>query len=220
MIEKKLLVTGASGYLGQSLALRLANETSSVTLSGKNSLKLTDAQSSIEKIHSDVTTFPCDLSIDPEVYALSRYANSREINFLVYAAGIPCPGKPFVDISPVEIREILSVNLTAPILLCNLVPSIKYIIHLNSMVGLEHKPYRSVYSATKWGMRGFSESLKLEQESYFLDVYLSRVRTRPEYQEGMEVDLVVEKILSAYKSRQTKLIVDGRPKSGQHPANS
>ena len=70
---------------------------------------------------------------------------------------------------------------------------------------------RTIYSASKWGLRGFSESLKLETNALVLDVYLSRVKTRPEFTEGLDVDFVANQIYEAFLLNKTKLILDGRP---------
>ena len=45
------------------------------------------------------------------------------------------------------------------------------------MVGLEHKKYRTLYSSSKWGLRGFSESYKETKNLNVLDVYPSNIKT-------------------------------------------
>ena len=79
------------------------------------------------------------------------------------------------------------------------------------MVGLEVKKPRTLYSATKWGLRGFSNSLKAEKEDLnILDVYPTNIKTTPDRQNAMDVAMVVDKIYSAYINNEKELILDGR----------
>jgi len=95
------------------------------------------------------------------VVALAAKAREEGVSILINNAAITCPGKPLGQYTPQEIQEMISVNLTAPIILTNLLcENLTHIININSMVGLEIKKYRTVYSATKWGLRGFSQSFK------------------------------------------------------------
>jgi short-subunit dehydrogenase len=81
------------------------------------------------------------------------------------------------------------------------------------MVGLEVKKPRTLYSATKWGLRGFSNSLKLENEKIkILDVYPTNIKTTPERQNAMDVQKVVDDIYDAYINNKIDLILDGRKK--------
>ena len=106
----------------------------------------------------------------------------------------------------------INVNLTAPILLSSvLADQLKHIININSMVGLEIKAPRTLYSATKWGLRGFSNSLKKENSKIkVLDVYPTNIKTTPDRKNAMELDYVVQKIYSSFKEGHEDLILDGR----------
>ena len=79
------------------------------------------------------------------------------------------------------------------------------------MTGIESKKNRTIYAATKWGLRGFSENLKKEKNLYgILDVYPTNIRTWPERENAMNVDLVVNKIYGSMISKDKELILDGR----------
>ena len=81
------------------------------------------------------------------------------------------------------------------------------------MVGLEHKKHRTAYGASKWGLKGFSESLKLETSINIVDVYPTSIKTTPNRKNAMEVDFVCQKIYETYNKKITKkLVLDGRPK--------
>ena len=79
------------------------------------------------------------------------------------------------------------------------------------MVGIEPKKNRTIYAATKWGLKGFSESLKKEEtKTKILDVYPTNIKTWPERENAMEIDFVLNKIYEAMINGETELILDGR----------
>ena len=82
-------------------------------------------------------------------------------------------------------------------------------------MGLEIKESNILYRASKWGLRGFADTLALEAEKKgirVLSVYLSMVKTRPEFPYGMESQDVAQKIYAFYKDGDgTELILDERP---------
>ena len=106
----------------------------------------------------------------------------------------------------------IDVNLTAPILLTyHLQSYLTDIININSMVGLEIKSPRTLYSATKWGLRGFSQSLKQENKNInILDVYPTNIKTSPDKENAMDVEFVVNSIYNSFNQKQQELILDGR----------
>ena len=91
-----------------------------------------------------------------------------------------------------------------------ILPVLKNIININSIVGLEIKKNRTMYSATKWGLRGFYNSFKINSKAKVLDVYPSNIQTSPERTNALDIDFVVNSIYDAYLSDQTELILDGR----------
>ena len=79
------------------------------------------------------------------------------------------------------------------------------------MVGIEPKKNRTIYAATKWGLKGFSESLKKEEtKTKILDVYPTNIKTWPERENAMEIDFVLNKIYEAMINGESELILDGR----------
>jgi short-subunit dehydrogenase len=79
------------------------------------------------------------------------------------------------------------------------------------MVGLEVKSPRTLYSATKWGLRGFAQSLKEENKNVnVLDVYPTNIKTTPDRQNAMDVNFVVDNIYNSFLNKEQTLILDGR----------
>ena len=155
-----------------------------------------------------------DISNIKQVKALAELAIQNNITVLVNNAAIGCPSIPFEQYNLKQINDMIDVNLRAPILLSHiLMNQLNTIININSMVGLEVKSPRTIYSATKWGLRGFTNSLKQENDNLnVLDVYPTNIKTTPERTNAMDPVMVAHKIYESYYNKEQKLILDGRPK--------
>tara|TARA_R110000824_G_scaffold54557_6_gene150562 strand:- start:5186 stop:5767 length:582 start_codon:yes stop_codon:yes gene_type:complete len=191
-MKPKVLITGASSGLGKHLAKKF--EDSGHSVFRHNGRK-----------HYDLSRFE-------ELESLAFEAINLGVEVLVNNAAIVCPNITLNDYTTAQICDMIEVNLKAPILLTHyLLPYVKNVININSMVGLEVKQPRTLYSATKWGLRGFSNSLKKENSSTaILDVYPTNIKTTPDRQNAMDIDMVVDKIYEAYCSNEPELVLDGR----------
>jgi 3-oxoacyl-[acyl-carrier protein] reductase len=97
---------------------------------------------------------------------LPNWAEDEDIGILVNNAGMYLSGD-LVDLDPVKIREVISVNLMAPIFLTRAVwPILKknsgLVVNINSLASIQGGPGESVYAASKAGLRGFTETLQFD----------------------------------------------------------
>lgn len=105
---------------------------------------------------------PADLSDSASVAALA--AQAGRIDVLVANAALPGSGD-MLGYEPEQIDRVLDVNLRAPIQLTRaLLPAMKgrgygHIVFMSSMSGKVASPGASLYSATKFGLRGFALGL-------------------------------------------------------------
>ena len=211
MTKEKVLITGASSGLGWQLAKEFAKNGHAVLLQGRNLQRLQELKNELGDA-AEISS--CELANQNELKKLAEFALRKDVKILVNNAGLNCPGKELWDLSLEQINEMIDVNLKAPMILTKLMLSqLTNIININSIVGLEVKKMRSIYSAAKWGLRGFSQSLKMELEGIeILDFYATNIKTQPDQQNAMESDFVAQKIYEAYKNKESEFILDGRKK--------
>tara|TARA_Y100000310_G_C20699331_1_gene828261 strand:- start:4113 stop:4775 length:663 start_codon:yes stop_codon:yes gene_type:complete len=217
-----VLITGSSKGLGKALALEFAKNNYNIILHGRDENKLILLKEEIEKKKVSCEIIKGDLNSTQTIQNLYQIAKEKDIDILINNAGVHCPGLSFEKLSENQISEILQTNLTSTITLTSkiyplfLQKNSGSIININSVLGLEPKKLRTIYVASKHGLRGFSQSLRLESPENIkvLDVYPSRIKTLPQYQEfGMSPEEVAKKIFQAINSNLNELILDDRPKS-------
>ena len=229
-INKCALITASSKGLGKAMAIVFSENGYDIILHGRDIDKVRDTKKEIEKNNVNVYEVVGDLREETTIQALLN-ASKNKISVLINNAAIPCYGIPICEMTIEQIMNSLDTNLISPIVLTHKIyPLLKKqgygsIININSIVGKEPKKFRSVHSATKWGLKGFSKSLRIEAEDdgvKVINVYPSRIKTTPEFTYGMEPIEVAQKIYEEHVNDGTKgeLIIDGRPEEyRQHIGN-
>ena len=154
-----VLVTGASGGVGQSIARTLHRRGANLILTGRNQSELDILGSQLE----GARVVPCDLADRAD---LIRFIDGLgDVDILVANAALPAVGK-IDDFSTQDIDRALDVNLRAPMVMTqSLLPGMLsrrrgHVVFISSMGGKMATARLSVYSATKYGLRGFAGSLR------------------------------------------------------------
>ena len=210
--NKRVLVTGANGMVAYQLIKLLRDKNCNLTL--------TDLHEK-SKFCNDEKYISGDLRDNKTIQSLFDISKGK-ISVLVNNAAIPCYGLPLDEMDENKILESLESNLISSIFLTQKIyPLLKKqgygsIININSIVGKEPKKFRSIHSATKWGLRGFSKSLRIEAEENgikVINVYPSRIKTVAEFTYGLEPEDVAEQIYKEYINSENngELTIDGRP---------
>lgn len=167
--DRKMLVTGASGGLGRSIACAFHQQGATVVLSGRNTEKL-------EALHNELGersfVVPCDLNETEQVDQL--VAKSSEVmgglDTIVNNAGITKDGL-LLMMKLSDWQDVLRVNLEIAFRLskASLRPMLKgnfgRIINITSVVGVMGNPGQANYAAAKAGLIGFSKALAKEVAS-------------------------------------------------------
>lgn len=159
---RRVLLTGASGGIGNAIARALHSSGATVVLNGRRADALADLAAALgERVVTDVA----DLGDREELDALLE--REGDVDVLVANAALPASG--WLDsFTPEEIDRALEVNLRAPIQLSRaLAPRMVergsgHLVFISSMSGKVPSMGSTVYSATKFGMRGFAAGLRDE----------------------------------------------------------
>jgi short-subunit dehydrogenase len=156
------LLTGATGGIGNAIARALHRQGASVKLSGRRAEVLEELAG---ELGERAEVLPADLSKPEEVTGLLDRAG--DVDLLVANAALPGSGR-FDDLTAEQVDRILSVNLRAPLMLTHaLLPRMLErgsgnLVYIASISGKVPAGGASVYSATKFGLRGFAFSLHEE----------------------------------------------------------
>jgi NADP-dependent 3-hydroxy acid dehydrogenase YdfG len=155
------MITGASRGVGSSIAEALAS-THTLFLAGRPSDRL-DAVA--EKFGA--TTWPIDLA---DVDAIPAVVEPIvELDVLVHNAGVAYPGR-VAESTVDEWRDTMAVNvLGAVALTLELLPALRaaggHVVFINSGSGINASPGLASYTASKFALRGFADSLRNDEPS-------------------------------------------------------
>ena len=157
----RVLLTGATGGLGEAIAHALAARGARLVLSGRRAEALAALAQEL-----GAEAIACDLADRADLERL--VAQAGEIDVLVANAGLPGSGT-LQRIEPEEIDRVLEVNLRAPIMLARrLVPGMidrerGQLVFVASFAGkVPSAGESSIYTASKFGLRGFAHVLRAQ----------------------------------------------------------
>lgn len=153
------LVTGAGGGIGSAIAAALA-PTHTLLLAGRPSERL-DAVA--ERLGA--TTFPLDLTDTDEIESSCEIVDQLDV--LVHNAGLFIPGR-VAESSIEEWRATFDVNVFGAVTLTlALLPALRstrgQVLFINSGAGRSPVPNMASYSASKFALRAFADSLREDE---------------------------------------------------------
>jgi uncharacterized protein len=155
-----VLLTGASGGIGQAVARALHARGALVLLSGRRAGALEELRA---ELGGNAEVLEADLAERAGVATLAERAGPVDV--LVANAGLPASGR-LERFTPEEIDRALDVNLRSPIQLSRaLVPGMVergrgHLVFVSSLNGKVASARSGLYSATKFGLRGFAGGLR------------------------------------------------------------
>jgi short-subunit dehydrogenase len=156
--QTRALVTGANGGLGSAIARALHAAGATVVVTGRRADALRPLADAI-----GARTVLADLTQRADVARCMDEAGP--IDVLVANAALPSSG-PLLDFEADQIDRALDVNLRAPIMMARSAAAGMrergrgHIVFISSISGKVAAPGTSIYSATKFGLRGFALGLR------------------------------------------------------------
>lgn len=175
---KTAFITGAGKGIGRAAALALAKEGVNLGLIARTESDLKKVVEEAEKEGVRAAFAVADVSVLEEVEAavltLTEALGSADI--LINNAGIGKFGT-VLDTSPEDWKQVIDVNLTGMFYVTRTVlPQLVEknggdVINISSMSGLKGDPGSSAYSASKFGVLGFTQSLSQEVRKHNIRVF-------------------------------------------------
>ncbi|MCW2990019.1 MAG: family NAD(P)-dependent oxidoreductase [Solirubrobacterales bacterium] len=155
---RTVLLTGATGGIGHAIARALHARGAQLILTGRRAEVLQPLADEVSG-----TALAADLSRQLDVEMLVEKAGHADI--VVHNAALPASGD-ILSFSPEELDRALDVNLRAPIILSRHFAETLgdkgsgQIVFISSLSGKSGQGGAAVYSATKFGLRGFAQGLR------------------------------------------------------------
>jgi len=165
------VVTGAASGIGAALATALADRGSNLVLLDRDADRLAGVADGVRAAHPAlaVATYVADLSDDDATatVAAELAADHPETTLLVNNAGVALGGR-FDQVTLEEFDWVMSVNFRSVVRLTHaLLPALKahpgaHLVNVSSVFGIMAPAGQAAYSASKFAVRGFSESVRHE----------------------------------------------------------
>ena len=159
--DKFVVIIGATGGIGSMLSEKLSREGAKLLLVGRN-------KSKVEKLISQGNQFyEIDITDPTQIQSFVEKIKEKHIDFLINAAGIGIY-KPLEETTHKDWKESFATNVTAPFLFIKgLLPLLQksadsLVLNIGSGAGVIPMKNRSVYSASKFALRGLTLSLAEE----------------------------------------------------------
>ncbi|KAL7573801.1 hypothetical protein ACA910_007829 [Epithemia clementina (nom. ined.)] len=169
--SRTVFITGASSGIGAELARNFARDGAKLGLLARNAERLEHVAAECRALGAtSVHIYRADLTIHPEVVQATSQAveDFGGFDVVVLNAG-RSQGCYFEEIQDIEeIDYMMKLNVSGVIIpLQRLLPHIfkssqSRIVFVGSVAGIIPVPYRSVYTASKYAVTGFCETLRIE----------------------------------------------------------
>ncbi len=234
---KKIWITGASSGIGKALSIELSKYVVELIISSRNIAELNEVKLLCEKNGSKCHVLPVDLSEESQVRNVAEKVLEEfgYIDILVNNGGISQRAYAYetdfeVDRKIMEINYFSGVLLTKLLLPTMLARNTGHIVAISSISGKFGFFLRSAYSASKFAMSGFYESLYLELKEKGINitiVFPGRVNTNvsfnallkdgqtnkksdKELEEGISPQKCAKDIIRAIKKDKKEVLVGGK----------
>lgn len=171
-MKKVAVITGASSGIGREIAKLYLTKGYSLILSGRNEEAFDYIQDNeeVDIVLGDITKNETRKKIQHLIS--NKY---KQLDILINNAGITFI-QPFEENTEEQLDMIFSTNLKAPMFLTqDLYGTMKIqksgtIVFINSSAGKQGYPNHTMYSTMKFGLNGFSQSLRQEAKKYGIRV--------------------------------------------------
>ncbi|MDX2137541.1 MAG: SDR family oxidoreductase [Chloroflexota bacterium] len=232
--DQVIVITGASSGIGRATALKCAQAGAKVVLAARDQQALDEVVTQIQLNSGSAVSHVTDVSQYAEVETLANqtFASFGRIDTWVNDAAVALYGM-FNETSTEEFEQVIRVNLLGTMYGVKAVlPHMQRqgygtIINVGSVLSSRAVPLQTAYVASKFGVRGFTDALRMELMSQKADITVtlvmpasintpfftharSRMGVRPQpIPPVYEVELAADTIIHAIKTRPRDAYVGG-----------
>jgi short-subunit dehydrogenase len=166
--DKVVIVTGASSGIGEAIARKFALNGSRVVLAARSELRLSQITKEINDSGGQAIFVKTDVSLEPDCKYLIEKTIEKysQIDILVNNAGLSMRAA-FIDTDLQVLHRLMNVNFWGTVYctkyaLPYLIERKGFLIGVSSIAGFHGLPGRTGYSASKFAMHGFLETIRIE----------------------------------------------------------
>lgn len=166
--DKVVIITGATSGIGEACAEVFGREGAKIAITGRNSQKLEQTALKLQSKNIEVLSILADAGseADNQRMAAETLAHYGRIDILINNAGISMRAL-FQDLDLEVFRKVMDTNFWGTVYatkfcLPAILESKGSIIGISSINGYRGTPARTAYTASKYAMNGFFESLRTE----------------------------------------------------------
>ncbi len=170
--NKVVVITGAGSGIGRALAIDFAQRGAYLALSDINQATLAELVQELSK-QTQVFSQVFDVGAEPAVqqFAEAVYAHYQCVDVVINNAGVAQAGSEFSQLSSEDFHWLMNINFWGVVYGCRyFLPYLREqpessLVNISSIFGMVGIPTQSSYNASKFAVRGLSESLLLEERS-------------------------------------------------------
>jgi NAD(P)-dependent dehydrogenase (short-subunit alcohol dehydrogenase family) len=176
--ESVVVITGAGSGIGRALAMRFAREPiAGIAISDVNAEALAETEKLINKQNLKVTTHKVNVADEAEMRAFAEEVASLHgrVTHVINNAGVALGGT-LAEVSLEDIRWLMNINFWGVVYGTKFfLPYLEkeksaHIVNFSSLYGIIAPPGQTSYCASKFAVRGFTESLRHELEGTNISV--------------------------------------------------
>tara|TARA_B100000963_G_scaffold361513_1_gene397341 strand:+ start:11393 stop:12124 length:732 start_codon:yes stop_codon:yes gene_type:complete len=212
--NKKILITGATGGIGNSLVKKFYGLGSKILATGTNETKLENLKNNFKGIKAEKFKLDQHAKIEEFIDNVDKQLDG--IDILVNNAGITLDNLS-IRLTEDNWKKVLDINLTSTFLMCKFVIKKMLrkkngkIINITSIVGHTGNLGQANYSASKAGIIAFSKSLAIEYAKKNININC--------VSPGFIKTEMTDKINEEFKENLISKIPSGKLGSGEDVSN-
>ena len=168
MKDKVVLITGGTSGIGKALAFAFGRAGASVVITGRNEENLQATGEALSAQHIENLALVADVSREADCARMVSQTISRfgQLDILINNAGISMRAL-FLDLDLAVIRQVMDINFYGTVYatkyaLPHILQTKGSVLGISSIAGYRGLPGRTGYSASKFAMHGFLETLRTE----------------------------------------------------------